>query len=407
MHCKKSSCRLFTLSRKGNKYMKKLNFIILAAALIGMTACDGSAGGEKSSWSDAEKTLLETYAYGEDVPFVYFEGNAEMVYDEEYGCLSVTGGQATAAELEAYATVLDSYGYVGGYDEESFLYNFLAEVTTEEGARYIELQFYCLDEAEEFAESGTFWLDIYDPYYYAWANMPLSDVIETFAVPSLASVPAFVGASYFDLVMDYYLFGYDIVVVDAYEVNATTCEADYEAVLEAASWTVEYVVDEENGNFYNAVSPTEDLGIQFFYVPAIEALEIWVIGAEPEVEGEENVVFPTSQMNTYVVDVLGVTGVSVPGLNSSLGPIFTYMALVDDADFGTCFYVYAVDNGTPGVNSMEDAYKALLEGASWVNTNDVEYTYEEYGYFYADASAKIEVQFYSYDGYFQLWVYAL
>ena len=31
--------------------------------------------------------------------------------------LSVTGGQATAAELEAYATVLDSYGYVGGYDE--------------------------------------------------------------------------------------------------------------------------------------------------------------------------------------------------------------------------------------------------------------------------------------------------
>jgi hypothetical protein len=110
--------------------MKKLNFIILAAALIGMTACDGSAGGEKSSWSDAEKTLLETYAYGEDVPFVYFEGNAEMVYDEEYGCLSVTGGQATAAELEAYATVLDSYGYVGGYDEESFLYNFLAEVTT-------------------------------------------------------------------------------------------------------------------------------------------------------------------------------------------------------------------------------------------------------------------------------------
>ena len=67
----------------------------------------------------------------------------------------------------------------------------------------------------------------------------------------------------------------------------------HEAVLEAASWTVEYVVDEENGNFYNAVSPTEDLGIQFFYVPAIEALEIWVIGAEPEVE-EENVVFPTS-----------------------------------------------------------------------------------------------------------------
>lgn len=388
--------------------MKKLNFIILAAALIGMTACDaGTDGGEKSSWSDAEKALLTTYAYGEDVPFVYFEGNAEMVYDEDYGCLSVSGGQATAAELEAYATILDSYGYVGGYDEENLIYDFIAEVATEDGTRYIELQFYCLNEAEEFAESGTFWLDIYDPYFYAWADMPLSDIMETFAVPTSTVVPGFVGASHFDLVMDYYLFGYDALVVDAFGVNAATCEASYETVLEAASWTVEYVVDEESGNFYNAVSPAEDLGIQFFYVPAIEALEIWIIGATPEVEGEENVVFPTSQMNTYVVDVLGVTGVTVPGLNSSLGAIFTYMALVDDADFGTCFYVYSVDNGTPGSNSLEDAYKALLEGASWVNTNDSEYTYEEYGYFYADASAKIEVQFYSCDGYFQLWVYAL
>lgn len=388
--------------------MKKLNFIILAAALIGMTACDaGTDGGEKSSWSDAEKALLTTYAYGEDVPFVYFEGNAEMVYDEDYGCLSVSGGQATAAELEAYATILDSYGYVGGYDEENLIYDFIAEITTEDGTRYIELQFYCLNEAEEFAESGTFWLDIYDPYFYAWADMPLSDIMETFAVPTSTVVPGFVGASHFDLVMDYYLFGYDALVVDAFGVNAATCEASYETVLEAASWTVEYVVDEESGNFYNAVSPAEDLGIQFFYVPAIEALEIWIIGATPEVDGEENVVFPTSQMNTYVVDVLEITGVTVPGLDSSLGAIFTYMALVDDADFGTCFYVYSVDNGTPGSNSLEDAYKALLEGASWVNTNDSEYTYEEYGYFYADASAKIEVQFYSYDGYFQLWVYAL
>lgn len=388
--------------------MKKINFIILAAALIGMTACDGGAGGgEKKSWSDAERTLLATYAYGEDVPFIYFEGNEEMVYDEDYGCLSVTGGQAAAAELEAYATVLDSYGYVGGYDEESFVYDFLAEVTTEEGARYIELQFYCLDEAEEFAESGTFWLDIYDPYYYAWADMPLSDVTATFAVPTSVEVPAFADASYFELVMDYYLFGYDIIVVDAYGANAATCEANYETVLEAASWTVEYVVDEENGNFYNAVSPSEDLGIQFFYVPAIEALEIWVIGAEPEVNGEEDVVFPTSQMNAYVVDVLEVTGVTVPGLNSSLGSIFSYIEYVDDPEQGTNFYVYAVDNGTPGVNSMEDTYKALLEGASWVNTNDSEYTYEDYGYFYADSSAKIEMQFYSYEGYFQLWLYAI
>ena len=388
--------------------MKKLNFIILAAALIGMTACDGGTdGGEKNSWSDAEKVLLATYAYGEDVPFIYFEGNEEMIYDEDYGCLSVTGGQATATELGAYATILDSYGYVGGYDEESFVYDFIAEITTEEGARYIELQFYCLDEAKEFAESGTFCLDIYDPYYYVWADIPLSDISATFSIPNSTAVPAVVEASHFELIMDYYLFGYDVLVVDAYGVNAATCEASYETVLEAASWTVEYVVDEENGNFYNAVSPAEDLGIQFFYVPAIEALEIWIIGAEPEVVGEENVLFPGSQMATFINDVLEVTGVTVPSLSDSLGAIFSYIEYVDDPEKGTNFYVYAVDNGTPGVNSLEDTYKVLIEGASWVNTNDAEYTYEDYGYFYADASAKIEVQFYSYDGYFKLWVYAL
>ncbi len=388
--------------------MKKLNFIILAASLIGMTACGGdTGGGEKKSWSDIEKGLLETYAYGEDVPFIYFEGNQEMVYDEDYGCLSISGGQATAAELEAYATILDSYGYEGGYIEEYLIYDFIAEVTTEEGARYIELQFYCLDEAEEVATSGTFCLDIYDPYFYVWGDIPLSDIIATFAVPSSSEVPALVGASRYDLVMDYYLFGYDILVVDAYGVDVATCEASYETVLETASWTVEYVVDEENGNFYNAVSPTEDLSIQFFYVPAIEALEIWVIGAEPEVVGEENVLFPSSQMATFVSDVLGVTGVTVPSLSNSLGAIFSYIENVDDPKQGTNFYVYAVDNGTPGTNSLEDTYKALLESASWINTNDADYTYEDYGYFYADASSKIEVQFYSYEGYFQLWVYAL
>ena len=391
--------------------MKKLNFIILAAALIGITACNGrggeNGGDNLESWSASEQALLDTYAYGEDVPYVHFDGNGEMFYDEDYGCLTVTGGQATAADLAAYATVLDSYGYVGGFDEDYLIYDFIGEVSTDEGARYIELQFYCLDGEGAIVESGTFELDIYDPYYYTWADMPISAVTETFAVPSSSVVPAPVGGSYYELVMDYYMYGFDVVVVDVYGVNATTCEADYEAVLEAASWTVEYVVDEDNGNFYNAVSASEDLVVQFFYEPSYEALEIWVVGMEPEVNGESDVIFPTSQMNAYVVDVLGVEGVSVPGLSSSVGEIFSYVEYVDDPDEGTNFYVYSIDNGTPGDDSLEDAYKALLEGASWVNTNDSEYTYEDYGYFYADASAKIEVQFYSYVGYFQLWVYAL
>ena len=94
-------------------------------------------------------------------------------------------------------------------------------------------------------------------------------------------------------------------------------------------------------------------------------------------------------------------------MSSSVGEIFSYVEYVDDPDEGTNFYVYSIDNGTPGEDSLEDAYKALLEGASWVNTNDSEYTYEDYGYFYADASLQIEVQFYTFEGYFQLWLHAI
>ncbi|HNX16130.1 MAG TPA: hypothetical protein PKO28_01960 [Bacilli bacterium] len=387
--------------------MKKINFIILAASLIGLTACGGGyEDGKKTSWSDAEKALLQTYAYGEDVPFVYFEGNEEMDYDEEYGCLTVTGGQATAQQLADYATVLDSYGYEGGYVEDGLYYDFLTEVATNDGARYVELMFYCLDEAEEMAASGTFCLDICDPYYYVWADMPLSDITATFAVPSSAAVPAPVGASHFNLITSYYLFGLDVLIIDAYGVDAATCEASYKTVLETASWTVEFVEDAENGDFYNAVAPSEDLTIQFFYDSTFEALEIYIVGLEPEVDGEENVLFPSAQMAAYINDVLAITDVTVPSLSDSLGAIFSYIEYVDDPDNGTSFYVYAVDNGTVGSNSLEDVYKGLLEGASWVNTNDAEYTYADYGYFYSDPSSKIEVQFYTYEGYFQLWVYA-
>lgn len=270
--------------------MKKLNYIILATTLLGLAACANGGDTLKSNWSDAEKALLQTYAYGEEIPFIYIEGNEEMYYDADYNCLTVTGGTATAQQLSDYAVVLDSYGYEGSYVDEYLYYNYICEITSEDEPQSINLQFYCLDSENKVATSGTFVLDIYA------------------------------------------LVSYD---------------------------------------------------------------------------SGENVAFPSASIATFVSQDLGLTDIIVPSLSADLGSIFSYVAYVNDTENGTLFALSCEDSGTPGTNSLEDTYKGLLEAASWVNTNDDEYTYDDYGYFYADPSSQIEIQFYTYLGYFEFYLYAI
>ena len=375
--------------------MKKLNYIILATTLIGLAACSNGSDALKSNWSDAEKALLQTYAYGEEIPFIYIEGNEEMHYDADYDCLTVKGGVATAQQLSDYAVVLDSYGYDGNYDEDNLYYDYLASISTDDGTRYIELQFYCLNEEGDNAASGQFELDIFDPYYYVWEEMPISTFIDQFSSPSDSTVPG-ISASYYAF-SSFIAYGYDLVTVEAYGVDSSTCEATYQNVLLAASWTVEYVED----GYYNAISSNQDLNIQFAYDASSSSLIIYILGYQ------QLVAFPSDLITDFMTNTLGINDVIIPSLSAELGEIFSYVEYINDEDYGTLFALSCEDGGTPGTNSLEDTYKGLLEAASWVNTNDDTYTYDEYGYFYADSSSQIEIQFYTYSGSFEFYLYAL
>lgn len=254
--------------------MKKINLIVLGVSLLGLAACT-SSGGKKTEWSEAEKILLQTYAYGEAVPFIYIEGNKALAYDEDYQCLTLTGGTATAQQLADYATLVDSYGYTGGYDEDNLYYSYEIDVSVDAGTRYVNLDFYCLDSEGDFATSGTFELDIYDPYYYAWDDMPVDDLVGLFDATSTSTVPSFT-ANRYSLSTAYMLFGYDFFSISALDQTSIACETTYKNALEAAHWTVTYVEDATDGNFYNAYSSAKDLQIQFYYED--NALVIDVIG---------------------------------------------------------------------------------------------------------------------------------
>lgn len=101
-------------------------------------------------------------------------------------------------------------------------------------------------------------------------------------------------------------------------------------------------------------------------------------------------------------DFTSSTGVYVPRIKTT--QVWTY-TFDYDSYYGEYIDSYCPDNGTIGVNSLEDKYLQACEDAGWINTNDDVYTYDEYGYFYDDPTDKVEVQFYTYQGYFNIFVY--
>ena len=74
----------------------------------------------------------------------------------------------------------------------------------------------------------------------------------------------------------------------------------------------------------------------------------------------------------------------------------------DEDDYGAYFYALTIDEGTIGTDSIEDTYKALLEKTSGWTVDDS--NYDDYGYI-AD-KGDVEIEFYTYDGYFEFYVWA-
>ena len=108
------------------------------------------------------------------------------------------------------------------------------------------------------------------------------------------------------------------------------------------------------------------------------------------VYGEPSEEFPTDYLNSFLKLLKVKANVPAPVSEND----WFYIAS------NVTFYAYTVDNGTPGTNAIEDSYKATLANAGW----EIDDTYYEDEGYYA-TKGELEICFYSYDGYFEIYIY--
>lgn len=214
-----------------------------------------------TEWSAADLALFEEYVYGVTVPFKYIK-NCKLAYDTEYYCLSYSGGTATMADVRAYAALFTDWNDLNDADDDNDFY-FQKQVTLENGdVRYVQANIYTLDSngyvVETEGAKGDFYLDIYDPYYYAWPASELAEVVEFFE--STTSIPVMDSANLIQVDASYYQYGYlYIYVLDQTETDFNNYLAKFEA-----DYTITDGTDEMEG-YKIAVSKVNDLEIDLAY----------------------------------------------------------------------------------------------------------------------------------------------
>ena len=226
--------------------------------------------------------LFDDVLHGKEIPFITFLDEFNAGYDKEYDEIFVEGTGLDQGELGTYAALFaEKDGWVGGDISsanglpEGTAYSFLAQVPTDEGARYVYCVFYGVeyDEEEEtyvYSNKGEFRLEAYDPYYYSWPT----DAAQYFAwityndelVEEPTPVPAFEGA-------DYYSVSAEDGAIYCFVESDGTDDHGYGAILKEAGWDV--LEEKDDFGYYVAVSPNQDYQLAFLYDSEFGDLDIF------------------------------------------------------------------------------------------------------------------------------------
>ncbi len=224
------------------------------------------------SWSESEQALIDEHVYGVNLPCVRIEGNTDLYYDSGYDCLRMYGAQISYDDL---LTVLDyflSYGWqdlVGDdYDYYGY-YQLIHTVEVGDVTHYVVADIYAVDSDGNNATEGTYWLDVYDPYYYSWPTELVAEIASYYG--SSATVPAYDDAYLYQAITVYLDWGFAVLYCYTDDTNA---ESVYMSTLISAGWTVSSEVDEYG--YYVAYSPNNDLEVDFAYDSDYEDLDIYI-----------------------------------------------------------------------------------------------------------------------------------
>ena len=205
----------------------------------------------KKAWTEAEAKIMSDHLYGYVLPFTGSE-DAAVSYDSESDLVEIQGGPATSAVLTAYAEkiVADNFTRVNSTN-----YVYEKSLTTDAGLRHIRVGFGNRD--------GSFYLQAYDPYYYAFPTA-FAEYVAKEAFDS-KTVPASIDADYYEVSdSDFGIY--------CYTSNANAVDA-YSTALETAAWRVEAELDQ---GYKTAISPDGKYCVKYAYNSQYGSLDIFM-----------------------------------------------------------------------------------------------------------------------------------
>ena len=292
----------------------------------------------KKAWTEAEAKIMSDHLYGYVLPFTGSE-DAAVSYDSESDLVEIQGGPATSAVLTAYAEkiVADNFTRVNSTN-----YVYEKSLTTDAGLRHIRVGFGNRD--------GSFYLQAYDPYYYAFPTA-FAEYVAKEAFDS-KTVPASIDADYYEVSdSDFGIY--------CYTSNANAVDA-YSTALETATWKVEAELDQ---GYKTAISPDGKYCVKYAYNSQYGSLDIFM--------------GPLSYWNTKVVEDFynkynGYV-VDIPALNVANAEYIFKESNLNEAAYASeiyeaihaFMYIYGADA------SALPSYETTLKDNNWeVYNND-------------------------------------
>ena len=387
--------------------LSKLIFgLIATVALAGCANSNPPTSENVYSWTEEEQALIDEHLYGIDIPCFRIEGNSDLYYDDEYDYLSITGADVEFEQLQEVSDLFVEAGFTltSNFEQDTY-FELSKEVEYEGKTRYIIAMVYALDLVyddffeeyyEELCPSGTFWLDIYDPFEYEWDAEGISYAVnELFNSPAV--IPAF-EADVYAFYYEYLDFGFVYIQCFTEDENA---DDTYSETLKTAGYDSTY--DEEFG-FFLAYDEGETIEIAFIYDADYGCLDIYiydnVIEDDPDVGGSTDEETPTDAYSIAVdyIEYLGGTEDYVY-YDDEYGCYYFLVALEASEDVTLWSIVteaieYAPEYLTVYEEPYEDVWEDDTEGVFAALINEDESVYVALGSFMDGDEVVLQVEFY-------------
>ena len=392
--------------------MKKkfLSSGVAIIALLALAACtvpvDSSSSGSSSSssssessssssssssqttadWTTAQKAVMTSHLEGYVLPYISLHADATVTWYSEWECVSIESKKAPTTKIAEYKSILTNAGFTFTYDDyyESWdgvlvlnsTYDLVVNIYSGEMDDGV-YNFICdafLDDGTEEEEE-----DEEDEYLTEWPTDQIEDYLgEGATIPEIDADNYHYETYYEDQ-------GFHVVfVIGGFErVN------EYITILELANWTVT-----EGEDFYTATNPEETIEIDFYNDDS--ELIIIIYGPEPEHQA-----WPQETIEDFLGDLLNSSN-AIPVFETDLSFSFEVLEAetVDENILTDWLYIGLSDDSLNEANS-EDIFKASLEDNGYT-IDDSEY--DVYGYFATSSDKAIYIQFFYWDGQFNIFI---